>query len=124
MAFSKIIILTLALIFAANALKINSILNRSVKRLPNVGFEAFKSASVSALLYPSFAIADEGVNSTPVLIPLVISVLTIVPFVLYQQALKPKPRTVKQIELDENLRPKDRSLSSGKTGQATAQKKK
>ena len=54
---------------------------------------------------PTVALAD-GADATPVLVPLVISVLTIVPFVLYQQALKPKPRTVKQIELDpETLKP-------------------
>ena len=54
-------------------------------------------------------------------IPLGISLFTIVPFVIYQQALKPKPRTVKQIELDEQLRPKDKKLNTGKAGQATAQ---
>jgi len=59
-----------------------------------------------------------------VLIPIAISLLTIVPFLYYQQALKPKPRTVKQIELDENLRPKDKKLNSGKATDAVAQKKK
>ena len=53
--------------------------------------------------------------------PLAISIFTMVPFLIYQQALKPKPRTVKQIELDEQLRPKDKKLNTGKAGQATAQ---
>ena len=56
--------------------------------------------------------------------PLAISVFTLVPFLIYQQALKPKPRTIKQIELDEQLRPKDKKLTSGKTGSAQAGKKK
>ena len=56
--------------------------------------------------------------------PLVISFLTLVPFLIYQNALKPKPRTVKQIELDENLRPVDKKLTSGKEGVAKASKKK
>jgi hypothetical protein len=56
--------------------------------------------------------------------PLAISIFTMVPFLIYQQALKPKERTVKQIELDAQLRPKDKKLSSGKTGSATAQGKK
>ncbi len=41
---------------------------------------------------------------------------------LYERALKPKPRTVKQIELDENLRPK--IMSTGKETEARATKKK
>ena len=90
--------------------------------------DLFKSSNLLknsplALLIPSAALA-EGVDSTPVLIPIVISLLTIVPFLYYQQALKPKPRTVKQIELDENLRPKDKKLNSGKASDAVAQKKK
>ena len=40
------------------------------------------------------------------------------------RALKPKPRKAQQIELDEYLRPKDKSSGSGKAGQATAGKKK
>ncbi len=56
--------------------------------------------------------------------PLVISFLTLIPFLIYQNALKPKPRTVKQIELDDNLRPVDKKLSSGKEGVAKAGKKK
>ena len=56
--------------------------------------------------------------------PLAISIFTMVPFLIYQQALKPKPRTIKQIELDAQLRPKDKKLTSGKTGSAQAGKKK
>ena len=56
--------------------------------------------------------------------PLAISIFTMVPFLFYQQALRPKERTVKQIELDEQLRPKDKKLSSGKAGSAKAQGKK
>ena len=55
--------------------------------------------------------------------PLAVSIFTMVPFLIYQQALKPKERTVKQIELDSQLRPKDRKVNSGKAGQATAQGK-
>lgn len=40
-----------------------------------------------------------------------------------RRALKPKPRTVKQIELDENLRPKEKP-SAGKVGDAKAGKRK
>ena len=85
--------------------------------------ELYKSAPLCAMLLPTMALAD-GADATPVLVPLVISFLTVVPFYFYSQALKPKPRTVQQIELDENLRPKDRSLAKGKSGEATAQKKK
>lgn len=53
--------------------------------------------------------------------PLVVSIVTLVPFVIYQQALKPKARTVKQIELDEQLRPKDKKVNVGKAGQAKAE---
>lgn len=56
--------------------------------------------------------------------PLAISIFTMVPFLLYQQALKPKPRTVKQIELDAQLKPKDKKVNAGKTGTAQAQGKK
>jgi len=56
--------------------------------------------------------------------PLIVSFLTLIPFLIYQNALKPKPRTVKQIELDESLRPIDKKLSSGKAGSAKAGKKK
>ena len=60
--------------------------------------DLFKSSNLLknsplALLIPSAALA-EGVDSAPVLIPIAISLLTIVPFLYYQQALKPKPRTV------------------------------
>lgn len=40
-----------------------------------------------------------------------------------ERALKPKPRTVKQIELDENLRPKEKN-SAKAVSEARAQKKK
>lgn len=56
--------------------------------------------------------------------PLIVSFLTLIPFLIYQNALKPKPRTVKQIELDESLRPVDKKLSSGKAGAAKAGKEK
>ena len=86
-------------------------------------FSALIKATASSLVMMPLT-ASAAVDSTPVVVPLVISVLTIVPFVLYQQALKPKPRTIKQIELDENLRPKDKKLQSGKIGQAVAEKRK
>eukprot|EP01036_Dinobryon_divergens_P029238 gene29238-38306_t len=75
------------------------------------------------LLGPSLAIADDGGSRNAFVYPLAISFLTIVPFLIYQQALKPKPRTVKQIELDENLRPKEKP-SAGKIGDAKAGKRK
>ena len=98
------------------------------KKLSAVKFDGLrtldllKPAPFSALFVPSIALAD-GIDSSPVLIPLVISALTIIPFYFYSQALKPKPRTVQQIELDANLRPKDKKLNQGKVTQATAAKK-
>ena len=93
----------------------------------NIGDEdllvfVLKTSSVAAALYPTVAFA--GIDSSPVVVPLVISALTIIPFVFYAQALKPKERTVKQIELDENLRPVDKNLKKGKTGEARAGSKK
>ena len=66
-----------------------------------------KTANILAaatVLFPSLAHADGGDQSAFV-VPLAVSFFTMVPFLYYQQALKPKERTVKQIELDENLRP-------------------
>ncbi|KAJ1438778.1 hypothetical protein B484DRAFT_444388 [Ochromonadaceae sp. CCMP2298] len=60
-----------------------------------------KTAGAMAVMAPMAAHAD-GVNA--VAFPLAISILTMVPFIYYSQQLKPKVRTVKQIELDENLR--------------------
>jgi hypothetical protein len=57
-------------------------------------------------------------------IPILISVLIMVPFLYYQQALRPKERSAKQIELDSNLKAKDKSnMSSGRAGEARAGKK-
>ena len=83
--------------------------------------DLLKPAPLSALLVPSLALAD-GIDSSPVLIPLAISLLTIVPFYYYSQALAPKPRKAQQVELDENLRPKDKKLGQGKLGQAVAKR--
>eukprot|EP00600_Ochromonadales_sp_CCMP1393_P000011 CAMPEP_0174977778 /NCGR_PEP_ID=MMETSP0004_2-20121128/13798_1 /TAXON_ID=420556 /ORGANISM="Ochromonas sp., Strain CCMP1393" /LENGTH=80 /DNA_ID=CAMNT_0016228999 /DNA_START=100 /DNA_END=342 /DNA_ORIENTATION=- len=55
-------------------------------------------AGTMAILAPAAAHAD---GTSFVAFPIVISILTMVPFIYYTQALKPKERTVKQIELDE-----------------------
>ena len=81
----------------------------------------FQAVSVATVL-PT--VASAGIDSSPVVVPIVISFLTIVPFVFYAQALKPKERTVKQVELDENLRPVDKKLKKGRTGEARVGKNK
>ena len=96
--------------------------------------------AASSLLLPSAVFAADGGAVSTVSIPIVISLLTFVPFLYYANgtvdcslikssvmylivALKPKERTVKQIELDENLRAKDKTLSKGSTSTAKATKK-
>jgi len=81
------------------------------------------SLITSILPTPCFA-ADNSGSQTAVFIPILISFLTIGPFLYYQQALKPKERTVKQIELDRNLRVKDKSVNMGGAKEARAEKKK
>ena len=74
------------------------------------------------------AMAADGSALGAVSIPLLVSLLIMVPFLYYQQALKPKERSVKQIELDDNLRAKDSKglfgKTLGKTGEARAGKRK
>ena len=83
----------------------------SVKVIEKCLIPAVLVASEYVVTLPQPVLADDGANSF--LLPLIISFATIIPFVAYQQALKPKPRTVKQIELDKNLRPKDKSVNVG-----------
>jgi hypothetical protein len=74
-----------------------------------------------ALETSSVLVADGALSA--VAWPIAISVLTMVPFLYYQQALKPKARTIKQIELDENLRPVDKKMrSAGKEAEARVKK--
>ena len=98
-------------------------------KLDNLESRFLASATGAAAVFlpssPAFA-ADAATNGA-VGIPLAISVLVMVPFLYYQQALRPKEekRTAKQIELDGNLKVKNKSdLSSGKAGQAKAGKRK
>jgi hypothetical protein len=83
---------------------------------------------ISSLIYflPSIATADDGSNNLSFAIPLIISFLTIFPFLYYSQALKPKERTVKQIEIDPiTLKPIDKAFESkGNVDKAQAKKKK
>eukprot|EP01039_Chlorochromonas_danica_P004661 gene4661-5105_t len=82
-----------------------------------------KALVATTLLTPSIALADDTQNM--VIFPLVIAALTMVPYFIYQQALKPKPRKVKQIELDEYLRPiEDSATSKGRESEARAAKRK
>lgn len=84
---------------------------------------AMQIVTGATILLPQAAHADTTSAAGAVAIPLLISVLVMGPFLYYQQALKPKERTVKQIELDGDLKPiKDKS--SGQTGVAKAMKKK
>ena len=92
--------------------------------MPSTSFlsKAVQVASGSALLFPAVAHADSSSAVGAVAIPLVISVAVIFPFIYYANQLKPKERTVKQIELDKNLKPiKDKS--TGGIGAAKATKK-
>jgi hypothetical protein len=77
----------------------------------------------SAAMIPAAAHADSSSAAGAVAIPLAISILVMFPFLYYANALKPKERSVKQIELDEQLRPK-KGGSSGPVGQARVGKKK
>lgn len=76
-------------------------------------------AGASLALTPWPVLADD---QNAFVVPLAVSLFTMVPFLYYQQALKPKPRTVQQIELDENLKPV-KGKSVGAAGQAKAGKK-
>ena len=84
---------------------------------------AAQVASSVALAAPAVAHADTGSAAGAVAIPLVISVLVMFPFLYYANQLKPKARTVAQIELDKDLKP-IKEKSTGSVGQAKAGKKK
>lgn len=90
--------------------------------------DLLKVASVASIaLAPTQAALADGTMA--VAVPVAISIFTMVPFLYYQQALKPKERTVKQIELNENLQAKNKKDRSGgglfgnKKGSANAGKK-
>lgn len=84
---------------------------------------AFKAVLITSAIIPTVSFAADA-NS--VIAPLVVSVLTLIPFLYYSEALKPKQRTVQQIQLDPKTgKPLQKSLSSdGKPDQARATKKK
>lgn len=90
---------------------------------PILPFSAALTASTSLVPLAAQAVDNSG-SQQAVFIPILISFLTIGPFLYYQQALKPKERTVKQIELDRNLRAKDKTVNFGTTKEARAEKKK
>jgi hypothetical protein len=80
--------------------------------------------AASALVsLPTVALADDA-NQNAFLVPLGISVLTMVPFIYYANALQPKERAVRQIEVDPRtlkaVNPKDQD---GSTAEARARKK-
>lgn len=87
---------------------------------PIVGAAVNVLAGASLALTPWPVLADD---QNVFVVPLAVSLFTMVPFLYYQQALKPKARTVQQIELDENLKPLKGNKSVGASGQAKAGKK-
>jgi len=94
-------------------------------RFDKKNIDGMKAVAISVIsLFPSVSLADDGSNNV-FAVPLAISFLTMVPFLYYQQALKPKERTIKQIEVDPVTRkPLDKSaISKGDVGQAQAKKK-
>lgn len=90
--------------------------------IPTSTFLVNPAQTAISIMDQSSMISSADQNSF--LIPLVISVLTMVPFLYYSQALKPKERTVKQIEIDpKTLKAVNSKDSTGSTGQARASKK-
>ena len=99
----------------------------SLPKLEGISTNVFSQTAVIgalSIIPTQTAMAAEGSAISAVSIPLLISVLIMVPFLYYQQALKPKERTVKQIELDDNLREKDGGNRFGRTSEARAGKRK
>lgn len=95
------------------------------ERLQQQGLvKAAQVASGLALTTPLAAHAEVSSSALgAVSIPLLISILVMGPFLYYSNQLKPKERTVRQIELDENLKATGKDKSSGSVGQAKATKK-
>lgn len=112
----------LCLIFAIIALssaykpnlpkKVNNVNSIIMKNVPKKMMTTMVGTSV--MLTPAIANAADGGTLAAFSTPLIVSFLTIVPFVYYTQALKPKERKVQQIELDENLREKKKGGLFGK----------
>jgi hypothetical protein len=70
------------------------------------------------------AYALDGGAAGAVGVPLAISIVVMVPFIYYANALAPKERDIKQIEVDGQLREKGKRFKTGKEGVAKAGKKK
>jgi len=77
------------------------------------------------LTFPSVSLAADSGSQAAIATPIIISFLTLIPFLYYTQALKPKERTVKQIQVDsDTLKPIDKKdAGKGSTSQAKAAKK-
>ena len=119
--------LVMASVCSGFGLKPFRVLGGLKKLEPSNGDVLRQSALVGALttIPTQNALAADGGAVGAVSIPLLISLLIMVPFLYYQQALKPKERKVKQIELDDNLKAKDGSARKfGKAGEARAGKRK
>ena len=116
----------LALLAVASGLKLGFGLQRGAFTNVNAAAKNVLTSvgvGASAAMIPAAAHADSSSAAGAVGIPLAISVLVMFPFLYYANALKPKERSVKQIELEEQLRPK-KGGSSGPVGQARVGKKK
>jgi hypothetical protein len=124
----RLLLVITLLISTAYGLKVKSSMNLHpnaiLKSIKYENMHVTSALATSSLMIPSIANAADASGSTAVAIPIVISILTIFPFLYYSQQLKPKARTVKQIELDENLKAKDKKLATGKEGVAKATKRK
>jgi len=130
----RILILALALLACASAFLAKNSMRKSSLVSDKMQFGKLDSkvvtgaaGMVAALLpaSPAFAVGDSAASGA-VGIPLIISVLVMVPFLYYQQALRPKDKDKPaQIELDKNLKVKNKGdVSSGRAGQAKAGKRK
>jgi len=80
-------------------------------------------ASTAVVSLPTAALADDG-NQNAFLVPLAISLLTMIPFVYYANALQPKERVVRQVAVDpRTLKAVDAKDQAGSTAEARARKK-
>lgn len=123
---SVILLLFITILWSCEGLKVPTrpILRSNLPRIDTNKIVVVSTSLIPSLLPTACFAAENGGSQTAVFIPILISFLTIGPFLYYQQALKPKERTVKQIELDRNLRAKDKSVNQGGTKEARAGKKK
>jgi hypothetical protein len=111
-----------ALAFKPNSMKRAVLSPFSVGEESNLNFLKVASIASIAVSPTQSAVAD---GTMAVAVPVAISIFTMVPFLYYQQALKPKERTVKQIELNDQLQAKNKSDRGGMFGKSTnAQAKK